>query len=213
MLRGLLRRALATVAATGHDPSATFLVTDGELGTDALGGVGHLPQRGSGFEARLLNALDEVAARGFDRLVVVGSDTPEMRPADVRSAIDVAPGTVTLGPSRDGGVYLLGLDRADLPQLAGLPWCTPALLAELAARLRHVGRPLHLLTPRRDVDDTGDVARLRPLLDRLCRQLLGQSPFAPVRLPGRDDRPAQLAFEAHAAAWGPRGPPAPRGLC
>lgn len=171
--RGLLCATLRTldrfrdrarlVLALDERPDAALAA---QLGADAT----VLVQRGRGFGPRLLDALDRTRRLGFDRLVVVGSDAPTLSPYDVDAALS-ARGEVVLGPAVDGGIYLLGLDAADLPLLDALPWRAPTLFDALVRRLDAAGRARRLLSRRRDVDDLWDVAALRGQLEALCGPL------------------------------------------
>jgi glycosyltransferase A (GT-A) superfamily protein (DUF2064 family) len=175
--RGLLCQTLDTVGRL-PDQTTVVLLTDGHLDDDDRGRLGRRPvvqlhQRGASFQDRLLDGLRRVAGLGFERLVVVGSDTPGLRAADLRQALCGSVDEVVVGASRDGGCYLIGLDGSHLGDLDGLPWCTSGLLGSLCRRICSAGLRVRLLTCRADVDSAGDVNRRRHCLDRLCRRVLG----------------------------------------
>lgn len=199
----LVRRTLETALGAG-DGVPVYAVVDG---VDRLGASGLLPvdetdrlrvlaQPGGSFEERLLRTLDLVAAEGFDRLVVIGTDTPDLDPGDLRGAVAAPPGSVVIGPAPDGGCYLLGLDREHLPLLAGLPWQQASLLAALRDRLADRGLSEVDLVARRDLDRPADARRRLTLLNALCLHYLrirldGAAPVT-VSRPRRDRRPRDL---------------------
>jgi glycosyltransferase A (GT-A) superfamily protein (DUF2064 family) len=105
-----------------------------------------------------------VAANGHGPVVVVGTDSPTLPPSFVAEAIgSLAAGEsdVALGPTEDGGYYLVGLRELARDLFRGVAWSTPHVYrqtAENAARARL--RTLEL--PRwYDVDTPADLLRLR----------------------------------------------------
>jgi hypothetical protein len=94
-------------------------------------------------------------------LVVVGTDVPGLADRHLREALtllDGDPRRVVLGPSPDGGVYLLAA-AAPLPPLADVRWCRPSTLADLARVLAAAGREVVLLEPLADLDRPADLDR------------------------------------------------------
>lgn len=128
-----------------------------------------ISQHGDGFEERFLGVLRRIVSEGYQRIVAVGIDTPALTPADVRRAVESD--LEVVGPSRDGGFYLIGLRSTDIELLAGLPWRTDRVLSALVARLR----ASTFLPVRRDVDDARDAEILFRLLDRLARTYCGRA--------------------------------------
>ncbi len=138
----------------------------GDLAAD----VGHVPQDGEGFGQRLelaCRAARVDAATSGDSgalvpLLVVGADVPGLSARHLRAALDALaadPEAVVLGPSPDGGFYLLGTARP-LPGLAGLTrWCRPDTLARLRRSLHRSGRRVVLLEPLADLDRRHDLER------------------------------------------------------
>lgn len=176
----LLERTLHSLAEVLAPGSPVAVVTDAPLSAESMAVIRasgarplELRQQGTGFEERFLGALEQVAALGFERLVAIGSDTPELEPLDLRRALDCEPDEAVIGPSRDGGVYLLSLRREQLPLLRGLPWQRPGLFRALLSRVRVHGAACRLLPVRCDVDEASAVRSLRPLLERLCQRYLG----------------------------------------
>ena len=121
--------------------------------------------------------MSRMFTRAFEqagRAVVIGTDTPAVGAETVAralAALDAA--DVVLGPSRDGGYYLMAL-REDRPELfAGIEWSTDYVLAETVARARVSGLRVTFLEVESDIDTAADLA-IRP-------EVAGQ---------GRDRRPA-----------------------
>lgn len=122
-----------------------------------------LPQRGGDLGERMHRAASACFRRGARRVVLVGADCPGLTSGRVRQAFrELRSGAgAVLGPSADGGYYLLGLTFPDARLFARIPWSTGAVLRETAARCRAAGIPFSFLRRERDVDTFGDLLALR----------------------------------------------------
>src|SRR6266404_5521277 len=86
--------------------------TERDLFEELAPGVHLVEQRGNDLGDRLLNSLDELLGRGHIGAIAIDSDTPTLPTEFLRQAIDlvVEPEIdVVLGPSDDGGYYLIGM--------------------------------------------------------------------------------------------------------
>ncbi len=141
----------------------------GRVGLPELGaGAGELlPQRGVDLGARERGVFDDLFAAGFDTVVMIGSDLPTLPPAHVSRAINrVSARTVVLGPSDDGGYYLIALSAPPagmaVPDLfSGIRWSTPSALDDTRAAAARAGLNVVLVPGWHDVDDAAGLARLR----------------------------------------------------
>jgi hypothetical protein len=162
-----------------------------------------LPQRGDDFASRLAHAFADARALGYDDVVVVPGDVPGLDAHTLRRAFErLRTMPVVLGPSPDGGVYLIACRGPADAVLAGVRWCSAHVMHDLLARAPGAA----LLDRRHDVDGARDVDRLRrdPSLSCELRALLtlasrpaASLAFAAVRVRGR----------IAAAPDPPRGPP------
>lgn len=111
------------------------------------------PQGGGDLGERLARAFTAARAAGAERIVVIGSDCIDLSPALLREAFDrLATADAVLGPSTDGGYYLLGL-RQNAPSLfRGIAWSTEQVLAQTLAGLDELGWSHSLLPTLTDVD-------------------------------------------------------------
>ena len=171
----------------------------GAAGLTALGvGKGELlPQRGGDLGARERAAFADLFAAGFRQVVLVGSDLPTLPADHIRQALqETVPGTAVLGPSDDGGYYLLALaapERSEpLPDLfTAIRWSTPAALDDTLAAAQRAGLRVVLLPPWRDVDDAAALARLRAELRTAAgRARAPRTARVLAELPGQPQQPA-----------------------
>ena len=117
-------------------------------------------EQGSGhLGARMAWALDRALEQGAPKVVLVGSDLPGLDEAILEKAfeaLDRSP--LTLGPSTDGGYYLVGQSRP-APGLLDEPhWQS---LAALMAQAEALGLKPALLPLLRDLDTPADLAYWR----------------------------------------------------
>jgi hypothetical protein len=139
-------------------------------------GTVHVGQQEGPFGARLEGALRDAFARGAGDgpVVVVGTDVPGLAARHVERALAALaddPDRVVLGPSPDGGFYLLAC-RRPIDGLAGAtPWRGRRTLRGLVRSLRAAGRAVELLEPLRDLDRAADLERW------LATKALTESPW------------------------------------
>ncbi|MEM9143320.1 MAG: DUF2064 domain-containing protein [Bacteroidota bacterium] len=140
----LTRRTLGTVQKTGL-PFYHF--------TEKL-------QQGRSFEARLSHAARMVFEKGYDNLIIIGNDSPRLGTShllDTLGALEM--GKTVLGPSADGGFYLMGIHKSVFRSLdfKGLPWQTSQLFKTLWGHLNALTPNILRLETLFDLDNLKDV--------------------------------------------------------
>lgn len=131
-----------------------------------LGGVRTVPQGSGGLGLRLQRQVRRARSEGAPSLVLIGSDLPELNAADLRqafAALRQAP--LVLGPARDGGYWLIGL-QGDWPRLFaghGMPiaWGSDQVLRQTLSAAAALGLQATLLPLRSDLDHPADLRRWR----------------------------------------------------
>ena len=103
------------------------------------------------------------ALRRHPGAVLIGSDCPALRPADLRAAAKAlrAGADAVLSPAEDGGYALIGMRSASRAAFQGVRWGSPQVLAQTRARLKRLRWKWKELRTVWDVDRPEDVARLR----------------------------------------------------
>ena len=70
-------------------------------------------QIGSSFGERFVNAISSIFELDFDMVITIGNDTPQLKSSDiVRASKLLGAKKSVLGPSRDGGFYLMGIHKS-----------------------------------------------------------------------------------------------------
>jgi uncharacterized protein len=168
-LAGAIKAASMEVPARGvgvYTPLGSEEVYAGILPEDFL----LLPQRGDGFGERLILAAEDLFQVGFKSICLINSDSPTVGSSSFGEAARVLarPGDcVVLGPSDDGGYYLIGFKTLHRHLFEEITWSTEHVLEQTLARAKELGLEAHLLPSGFDVDD-------RATLHRLCQELLGR---------------------------------------
>jgi rSAM/selenodomain-associated transferase 1 len=145
-----------TLAAVAAVPAGRrIVVLDGAVGRWLPAGFEVTAQRGDGLADRLAAAF----ADGGGPALLVGMDTPQLRPGLLRASLHALaqPGTdAVLGHAPDGGYWAIGLRRPDPAVFHGVPMSAPDTGVRQAERLRELGLRTTELPRLRDVDRFAD---------------------------------------------------------
>ena len=117
--------------------------------------------------ARMLAACTR-ALRASRAVIVIGTDCPVLRAADLQRAVRALRGgsDAVLAPAEDGGYALIGLRRTSARLFSGIEWGSETVLAETRRRLRELGWRWRELRTVWDVDRPEDYRRLARLRTR-----------------------------------------------
>ncbi len=132
------------------------------IGKDAI----YIPQVGDDLGERLISATQWAAEQGYPKILIVGSDSPTLPLSSVSQAIATLDSRdIVLGPSVDGGYYLIGFSAENLASTVPfvfeeIAWSTDSVFQQTVARARSTGATMGLLPPWYDVDTPADVAFL-----------------------------------------------------
>lgn len=142
------------------------------LGPDVLA----RPQGAGGLGKRMHDCMAEAFREGSPRVVLLGTDIPEVTTGLLEEAFQaLTENDVVLGPSEDGGYWLVGSTRPT-PLFEGIPWSTGGVFRCTVALARTLGLKMHTLRTLRDMDGPEDLASCP-------RHELLQSPYLSVIIP------------------------------
>jgi rSAM/selenodomain-associated transferase 1 len=130
-----------------------------------------LPQRGENFGERLYFAAEDLFKCGFDAVCLIDSDSPTIPAENFTRAVQLLsmPGNhIVLGPSEDGGYYLIGFKQLHRHVFEGIDWSTQRVFEQTKQRATQIGVGVQELPRGFDVDD-------RTSLQRLCDELLDEN--------------------------------------
>ncbi|MGH7303478.1 MAG: TIGR04282 family arsenosugar biosynthesis glycosyltransferase [Candidatus Rokuibacteriota bacterium] len=127
-----------------------------------------VPQRGPDLGTRLHATLAGLLAAGHPGAIAVDSDTPTLPREFLQRAVDclTEPGPdVVLGPTEDGGYYLIGMRAAHRALFDAVPWSTSAVLEVTLRQAAAAGLQTVCMPAWFDVDTPDDLRRLQTVLD------------------------------------------------
>ncbi|MFN0085747.1 MAG: TIGR04282 family arsenosugar biosynthesis glycosyltransferase [Blastocatellia bacterium] len=141
-----------------------------------------IPQRGQALGERLRNCFTDLFGMGFDSVIVLGADSPTLPGELIYDAFDCLEKDedIVLGPTADGGYYLIGMRALHPPLFENIPWSTGGVFAATTQRAAAAGLHVIELPEWYDVDTPEDLERLKQELRdtregaRLTRRLLRQ---------------------------------------
>ena len=123
----------------------------------------YIPQRGEDLGERMKNGFMEAFDMTFERVVLIGSDIPDLPLEFIEEAFgSLNENDAVIGPSLDGGYYLIGFkDKKFSPRaFKRIPWSTDRVFEETMKILKREGLTVHTLQPRRDIDTIEDLKSL-----------------------------------------------------
>ena len=126
----------------------------------------YIPQIGAGLGARLTSATEWAAEHGYTKILLVGSDSPTLPISYISEALTLLDSrNIVIGPSTDGGYYLIGFSAAasttTVPHVfEEIAWSTADVFQQTVTRIRETEVTLGLLPPWYDIDTAEDLAFL-----------------------------------------------------
>lgn len=120
------------------------------------------PQRGDNLGERESNAFRFAFAKGAHRVILIGADIPFLNNELILTAFrELEKCDCVMGPSMDGGYYLLGLRRFYATLFREIDWGTDKVMSQTLRAMEELGLTYTLLGERFDVDDVEDLVRLK----------------------------------------------------
>jgi len=112
-------------------------------------------QIGATFGERFTNAIESIYNRGFEAVVTIGNDTPHLQTKHILTAVhQLKQNDIVLGPSKDGGFYLMGLKQSyfNNETFLKLPWQTSRLQRSISRLVSSNHINLSYLETLSDID-------------------------------------------------------------
>ncbi len=123
------------------------------------------PQQGTDFGARLHHVFQWTYDQGYQRTIVIGSDSPQISRKIIMQAQDgLDKADVVLGPADDGGYYLIAM-RRPYDVFSGIPMSTSVVAQKTVELAQSQGLKVHTLEHLFDIDELPDLLRLAQLLE------------------------------------------------
>lgn len=131
-------------------------------------------QEGKDLGDKMRRAIQDRFAEGYKRVVIIGSDSPSLPVSYITQAFG-SDKDMVLGPSTDGGYYLIGMRGKVVEVFDEVTWGTETVLRETCERLMRSGADMELLPVWYDVDNPEDLKFFKSHLDLIEQAGLGKS--------------------------------------
>jgi hypothetical protein len=120
-------------------------------------------QDGANLGERLDSVAEHVSSLGFSPFVILGADSPTLPTGLIQETLNVlisGETDISLGPTEDGGYYLVGLRSPVAGLFHNVDWSTPRAYGQTAAKAAQLNLRLHPLPCWYDIDTPADLLRL-----------------------------------------------------
>jgi rSAM/selenodomain-associated transferase 1 len=120
-------------------------------------------QRGDSLGERMRHAFENLFARDFQRVILIGGDLPALPVTildDAIASLETKDCEVVLGPSFDGGYYLVGMNELVPDMFDDIEWSRHDVLARTIEKLQAQNKKYKMTHPWYDIDTIDDLRRL-----------------------------------------------------
>jgi hypothetical protein len=115
-------------------------------------------QEGEDLGSRMSHAFHAAFQMSYQSILLIGTDIPSLQSAIIEQALkSLATYDVVLGPTMDGGYYLIGLKKPMPDLFTDIPWSTDQVLTRTQQHAHHLGLSVELLPQLRDLDTIDDL--------------------------------------------------------
>lgn len=136
-------------------------------------------QRGDDLGERLDSVVNHLSILGYGPFIILGADSPTLPATFIDQALEVlasGQADISLGPTTDGGYYLVGMNSTIDGLFRNIDWSTPFAYEQTVANVTALNLRLHTLPRWYDVDTPADLYCLR-------EQMLTDDPMLLERAP------------------------------
>jgi len=117
-------------------------------------------QQGRNLGVRMSGAFQQAFEAGYEKAVIIGSDCPELEPQHIEDAFDALRSQdAVIGPSEDGGYYLLGMKKYTPEIFSDIEWSTSSVFEETKRHFEQLGLTCKTLEVLNDIDTIEDLKK------------------------------------------------------
>jgi rSAM/selenodomain-associated transferase 1 len=123
-------------------------------------GFSYLPQAEGNLGKRLEQAFSGLFGKGMDKVIILASDTPDITYGIINDSIEALDRhDIVIGPSFDGGYYLLGMKKQYGELFRGILWSTEKVLGQTMSNIEALKLDVYNLIELRDIDTEEDLRK------------------------------------------------------
>ena len=162
LYKKFVQRTLVAVETSGLDHTICFFPASKRVLVENWLGMNHIfmPQKGQDLGQRMGNALSDAFDKGAGKVILVGTDVPEIGAHHLLEALNILnEKDVVIGPSLDGGYWLIGFQRERFcPDLfCQVDWGSDTVFSTTMEKCRAEGLTPGLLPALQDIDTLEDL--------------------------------------------------------
>lgn len=117
-------------------------------------------QEGDDLGSRMKNAFNKVFGLGANKALIIGTDIPDLSQKIIEEAIAALDtNDIVIGPSNDGGYYLLGMKNYAPQLFEGIHYSTEKVFSETKNKIENLGLSCYVLKPLHDIDTEADLRK------------------------------------------------------
>lgn len=160
LYEGFVFDLLETLMKGGCRPTICFHPPSAREKISLWLGEGYVykPQNGRDLGEKMKKAFVSAFSDEYEKVVLIGSDIPDLT-QEIMDEAFASDGDAVIGPSMDGGYYLIGFRReAFLPSVFdGIAWSTASVFERTMEIFRKHSYKVHILPQLRDIDTPEDL--------------------------------------------------------
>jgi hypothetical protein len=131
---------------------------DGVTANDLWNGYEKFLQSGTDLGERMRNAFEWVLEKGYDKIIIIGSDCFELDEKMIAAAfLKLNDYDIVIGPAADGGYYLLGMQSPFKNLFKDITWSSSRVFNETNKQIEQQKLSLFLFPSLNDVDEEKDI--------------------------------------------------------
>jgi rSAM/selenodomain-associated transferase 1 len=116
-------------------------------------------QQGDNLGLRMLNAFSFVFNKGYEKVIIVGTDAPDLSLSIIQNAIIFLNDySCVIGPANDGGYYLLGFRKNVTDVFNGIEWSTETVFENTIEKLKYSKTDFFVMDELIDIDTKEDLS-------------------------------------------------------
>ncbi len=153
-----------TVSCTEYLPIDKFVFYSNNIPHEDVWDLKHYfkdLQIGKDLGERMKNAVDATFEKGYEKIVIIGTDCPELTGGIIMNAFEYLQNNdLVIGPAEDGGYYLIGSKKLHTEIFEDIKWSTAEVLNETIRKLNSLQLSYFLLPELNDIDEEKDLITL-----------------------------------------------------
>lgn len=123
-------------------------------------------QEGEDLGEKMSNAFKDVFRKGYGKVCIIGSDCLSLQTRDIMTAFEALKSKQhVIGPSEDGGYYLLGITTYSHQLFSNIKWSTSEVYQKTTQQISQLKSSYHTLRTLNDIDNIEDLRGHKELAD------------------------------------------------